>query len=151
MIEGVVTKSLKVVPDERGWLMEMLRCDDELFTKFGQAYVSAVYPGVVKGWHSHSEQTDIVICVSGMVKLVLYDNRDGSPSRGQVQEFFIGEKNPLLVQIPPKVIHGWKGISPDAALVVNIPDIPYNYDSPDEIRIDPHDNEIPYDWARKDG
>ena len=151
MIDGVKTKKLKLISDERGWLLEMLRADDELFTCFGQTYVSAVFPGVVKGWHAHSEQTDNIVCVSGMVKLVLYDDREGSPTRGTVREFFIGERNPMLVQIPPNIYHGWKGIGDSVALVVNIPDQLYNYEHPDEIRVDPHNNDIPYDWTRKDG
>ncbi len=147
MIDGVRTKELKIIPDERGWLMEMLRSDDEIFSEFGQVYVSAVYPGVVKGWHAHRRQTDNIVCVAGTIKLVLYDDRDGSPTRGRVEEFFIGERNPLLVQVPPGVLHGWKCVGPDTALAVNIPDRPYRRDDPDEVRVDPHDNDIPYDWA----
>src|ERR671913_55962 len=75
-IEGVRTKALRVIPDERGFLMEILRADDaELFTKFGQVYVSATYPGAVKAWHYHEKQTDHFVCVAGMVKLVLVDTR----------------------------------------------------------------------------
>jgi len=91
MIEGVRTKRLKVIPDERGFLMEMLRCDDEMFEKFGQVYLTVAYPGVVKGWHYHKKQTDIFIPVKGMFKLVLYDDREGSPTYGRINKFFIGE------------------------------------------------------------
>jgi dTDP-4-dehydrorhamnose 3,5-epimerase len=150
MIKGVKTKKLKVVPDERGRLMEMLRADDELFIKFGQLYLSTTYPGVVKGWHYHKVQTDNVVCVKGMLKLVLYDPREDSKTKGETNEFFIGEHNPLLVQIPPLVYHGWKCISEEEALVVSCPTEVYNYEKPDEYRIDPHSKEIPYDWARKD-
>jgi dTDP-4-dehydrorhamnose 3,5-epimerase len=131
--------------------MELLRSDWPEFEKFGQVYVTAVYPGVVKGWHYHKKQTDNFICVKGMAKVVLYDPREGSPTRGQVNEFFIGELNPMLVQIPPGVYHGFKGISQDIALIVNIPTELYNYEQPDEYRLPPHTAEIPYDWSRKDG
>ncbi len=150
MIEGVRTKSLKLVPDERGWLMEMLRNDDPLFVKFGQLYATATYPGVVKGWHLHREQVDNFVCVAGMVKLVLYDPREDSPSRKDVNEFFIGDRNALLVQVPAGVYHGWKCISPETSVVVNCPTEHYHYDKPDEVRLDAHTKEIPYDWARKD-
>ena len=150
MIEGVRTKSLKLVPDERGWLMEMLRNDDPLFVKFGQLYATATYPGVVKGWHLHREQVDNFVCVAGMVKLVLYDPREDSPSRKEVNEFFIGDRNALLVQVPAGVYHGWKCISPETSVVVNCPTELYHYDKPDEVRLDAHTKEIPYDWARKD-
>ena len=149
-IEGVRTKPLKVVPDERGWLMEILRADDALFTRFGQVYVSATYPGIVKAWHYHRRQIDNFACVAGMVKLVLVDTRSGSPTEGGVNEFFIGERNPLLVQVPSLVYHGWKCIGPDVALVVNVPNEPYRYDEPDEYRLAP-DGSLPYDWSRKDG
>ena len=150
-IEGVRTKQLKVVADERGRLMEMLRADDEGFTKFGQVYLTAAYPGVVKAWHYHKKQTDHFVCVAGMMKLVLYDDREGSATRGVVNEFFVGEHNNLLVTIPPLVFHGFKCISEREALVVNIPTEVYDSKHPDEFRLDAHDPEIPYDWARKDG
>ena len=150
-IEGVQVKPLKVVPDERGWLMEILRADDsELFTRFGQVYVSATYPGVVKAWHRHRRQTDTFACIAGMVKLVLVDTRDGSPTLDMVNEFFLGVHNPMVVQVPKLVYHGWKCISPEPSLVVNVPDEPYDHTDPDEQRIDPHGT-LPYDWMRKDG
>ena len=150
MIEGVRTKSLKLVPDERGWLMEMLRNDDQLFTKFGQIYATATYPGVVKGWHLHREQVDNFVCVAGMVKLVMFDSREDSPTRNEINEFFIGDRNPLLVQVPAGVHHGWKCISPETAVVINCPTELYDYEKPDEVRLDAHSDEIPYDWTRKD-
>src|SRR4030042_3085077 len=101
MIHGVRVKQLKPIPDERGRLMEVLRCDDEIFVKFGQAYVTTVYPGVVKAWHYHRKQTDCLAALTSMVKLVLYDSREDSPTRGEVQEFFIGVHNPMLVAVPP--------------------------------------------------
>ena len=151
LIDGVRTKKLKVIPDERGRLMEMLRSDDELFRGFGQAYLTTAYPGVVKAWHYHRLQTDHFVVVRGMMKVVLYDDREGSPTRGEVNEFFLGEHNPTLLQIPPRVLHGFKNIGTEEALVVNLPDRVYDYQQPDEYRTDPHDNDIPYDWARRDG
>jgi dTDP-4-dehydrorhamnose 3,5-epimerase len=151
LIEGVKTKSLRLVADERGWLMEILRADEaDLFIRFGQVYVSATYPGVVKAWHYHARQVDTFACVAGMVKLVLVDTRSGSPTEGIVNEFFIGSLNPVLVQVPARVYHGWKCISQETALVVNIPTEPYRYDDPDEYRLEPHGT-LPYDWTRKDG
>jgi dTDP-4-dehydrorhamnose 3,5-epimerase len=151
MIDGVATKKLRVIPDERGRLMEILRSDDELFSRFGQVYMTTVYPGVVKGWHYHKKQTDHFAVVKGMAKLVLYDNRDDSPTKGDINEFLMGEHNSLLVKIPPLVLHGFKCIGKEEAICINIPTELYNHDQPDEFRIDPHDNDIPYDWERKDG
>lgn len=150
-IAGVKVKKLRLIPDERGWLMEILRRDDaDVFTRFGQVYVSATYPGVVKAWHYHRRQVDNFACVAGMVKLVLVDTRDDSPTQGAINEFFVGSQNPMLVQVPNMVYHGWKCISLEPSLVVNVPDEPYKYDEPDEHRIEPHGT-LPYDWSRNDG
>lgn len=151
LIHGVRTKRLNVFADERGRLMEMLRSDDEIFLRFGQVYMTTAYPGVVKAWHYHKLQTDHFVCVRGMMKVVLFDPRDDSPTKGQVNEFFIGDHNPLLVQIPPGVYHGFKCISEHEATVINTVTELYNYSTPDEYRLDPHENDIPYDWSRKDG
>ncbi len=151
MIQGIKTKKLKVIPDERGRLMEILRRDDDLFEKFGQLYLTTTYPGVVKAWHLHTGQTDNIACVQGMIKLAVYDPREDSPTQGEVQQFYLGVHNPILVQIPPNLYHGWMCISPEEALIVNCPSEVYNYDRPDEERLDPHTDAIPYDWRRRDG
>ena len=151
LIKGVKTKALRVIPDERGRLFEMLRRDDALFRKFGQIYCTTVNRGVVKGWHYHKQQYDNFVCVGGMIKLVAYDGRRGSSTRGQVNEFFIGVHNPLLVQIPPGVWHGFKGLTDPEAIVINVSSEPYHHAKPDEYRVDPHQNDIPYDWNHRDG
>ena len=151
MIQGVKVKKLKVILDERGRLMEMLRNDDELFIKFGQVYLTTAYPGVIKAWHYHKIQTDHFVVVHGMMKIVLYDGRKDSTTFGQIDEYFAGVHNPVLIQIPPMVMHGFKCISEHEAIVINCPTELYNYESSDEYRIDPRSSEIPYNWDRKDG
>jgi len=150
-IEGVVVKPLRPIVDERGYLMEMLRSDDPDFKGFAQTYLTAVNEGVTKAWHYHNDQTDNFICVHGLIKLVLFDCREGSPTEGLVNEFYLGANSPILVQIPPKVLHGFKGLAAPHSLIVNVPDRLYDYKNPDEFRVDPHDNDVPYDWSRKDG
>jgi dTDP-4-dehydrorhamnose 3,5-epimerase len=151
MIHGVITKKLKPIPDERGRLMEVLRSDDEMYKKFGQVYITSAYPGVVKAWHYHKKQDDNFTVITGMMKVVLYDSREDSPTKGEVNEFFMGDHNPILLQIPKLVYHGFKCISDREAIVMNIPTEPYNYKNPDEYRLDPHTKDIPYNWSRKDG
>ncbi len=146
MIEGVKTKNLRVIPDERGWLMEILRCDDDLYETFGQVYFTTAYPGVVKAWHLHRKHKDNFTCVNGMIKVALYDVRKNSPTFGELNEFFIGEKNPLLISVPCHVYHGFKAIGQETAFCVNVPTDPYNYSEPDEFRLPPDTDEIPYDW-----
>jgi dTDP-4-dehydrorhamnose 3,5-epimerase len=151
MIHGVKTKQLKYIPDERGRLMEILRNDDEMFVKFGQVYLTTTYPGVVKAWHYHKKQDDFITCVKGMLKLVMFDSRDGSPTKGEVNEFFIGEYNPMVIKVPAMIYHGWKCASQEEAIVINAPTEVYDRNDPDEYRLDPHVNDIPYTWERKDG
>lgn len=149
-MHGVITRNLKRIPDERGYLQEILREDDPSYTRFGQVYCTATYPGVVKGWHLHKQQTDNICCVSGMIKLVIFDPRPESDTYGTTQEIFIGDLNPQLVQISPGLYHGWKTVSEHTSLVINVPDRVYNYKEPDEYRVDPHTPDIAYDWSRKD-
>lgn len=150
-ISGVKIRRLPALPDERGVLTEILRSDDPEYPRFGQVYLTTTYPGVVKGWHYHDHQTDMICCVSGEIKLVLYDGRDASPTRGALHEIFLGDSNRLLVKVPSGVYHGWKCVGEHTALIINIPDQVYSYQMPDEHRLDPHDNDIPYRWERKDG
>ncbi|MBU1205853.1 MAG: dTDP-4-dehydrorhamnose 3,5-epimerase family protein [Proteobacteria bacterium] len=151
MINGVKIKKLKVISDERGRLMEMLRADDEIFLKFGQVYLTTAYPGAVKAWHYHKKQVDHFVVIKGVMKVVLYDGREGSPTYKEINEFFMGDHNPILLQIPPLVFHGFKCISEREAMVINCPTEVYSYQDPDEYRVEPHRGEIPYDWSRKDG
>ena len=150
-IDGVRIKDLKVIPDERGWLMEILRCDDEVFMQFGQVYLSTAYPGVVKAWHYHKLQTDNFTCVRGMMKVALYDDRGDSPTYKVLMELFAGEKNPILISVPPGVYHGFKAVGAETAYFVSIPTLPYNYEAPDEYRLPPDTEEIPYDWGLAPG
>ena len=151
MIYGVIVKKLKVIPDERGRLMEIFRADDNFFEKFGQVYMTSAYPGVVKGWHYHKKQSDNMTVVRGMMKIVLYDSRKESVTFGEINEIFAGYANPVLVHIPPFVYHGFKCISENEAIVINAPTEVYHYSEPDEFRLPAHNNDIPYNWERKDG
>jgi dTDP-4-dehydrorhamnose 3,5-epimerase len=151
VIQDVQVKPLKVMADERGRLMEMLRSDDPVFKGFGQLYLTTAYPGVVKAWHYHKKQWDHFVCVRGMAKVVLFDSREQSRTRNEINEFFLGDHHPILLQIPPLVYHGFKCVSDGEAIIINCPTECYVYDNPDEFRVDPQRNDIPYDWARKDG
>ncbi len=144
MIKGIVVIPLKQICDERGKVMHMLRCDDQHFEKFGEIYFSVVYPGVIKGWHLHKKMTLNYAVVSGMIKLVLYDDRKKSPTKGEIMELFIGEDNYCLVKIPPMIWNGFKGIGTKPAIVANCATIPHD---PEEIvRKNPFTNDIPYSW-----
>ena len=151
LISGVQVKKLGWIPDELGKLMEILRCDDPMFEKFGQVYVTTCYPQVVKGWHSHLKQRDNMTIIKGMARVALYDGREDSPTRGRINEFFIGDDNPMLISIPPMVLHGFKAYGQEPAYMINTVTQAYNHQNPDEIRLDPFDNDIPYNWSSKQG
>ena len=147
MIDGVLLHPLKQIPDERGKIMHMLKSTDPHFEKFGEIYFSCVYPGVIKGWHRHSRMTLNYAVVAGLIKMVLYDDRKGSPTHGQIQEIFLGESNYCLLKIPPMVWNGFKGAGTQMAMVANCATIPHD---PQEIeRVDPFTPSIPYDWDIK--
>ena len=146
MIQGIVTKPLRVIPDDRGWLVELLRSDDEIFRGFGQVYLTTVYPGVIKAWHLHERQTDTIVCIRGNIRLGLYDPREGSPTHGQPGELILGDLNRVIVQVPPGIFHGFACLGDETAFVLNIPDRLYDYDKPDEIRRAFDDPEIPFSW-----
>jgi dTDP-4-dehydrorhamnose 3,5-epimerase len=148
MIKGVEIKKLKVIPDDRGRLMEILRSDDPIFQKFGQIYMTTAYPGVIKAWHYHKLQDDYFTCISGTMRLALYDLRKGSPTYKEINDFVINLDNPILVKIPKLVYHGFKCIGNKEAVVINLPTMTYNYKTPDEYRLDAFKNDIPYDWSK---
>jgi len=148
-IDGVKVVPKRRITDERGKIMHMLKSTDEEFLDFGEIYFSGGYPGVVKAWHIHKEMTLNNCCIVGMIKLVLYDGRPDSPTRGHLMECFIGEDNHCLVQIPHGITNGYKAYGDKLALLANCATMPHD---PDElIYIDPFDNDIPYDWSLKHG
>ena len=147
MIDGVQVVPLKRIPDERGTVMHMLRATDPHFKQFGEIYFSTIYPGVIKGWHRHELMTLNYACVSGRIKLVLYDDREDSNTRGELMEIFLGPDHYALVQIPPFVWNGFKGMGDQMAIVANCSTHPH--DPKKTQRLDPFDTRIPYDWAVK--
>lgn len=149
MIEGVNIVPLRQIVDERGKIMHMLKSTDPHFAQFGEIYFSCAWPGAVKAWHIHTRMTvnNAVIC--GRAKLVIYDPRDDSPTRGEVMEVFFGEDNYVLVQIPPGLANGYKAYGDKMVVMANCATLPHD---PQEMqRLDPFDNDIPYDWGLKHG
>lgn len=144
MIDGVIITPLKQICDERGKVMHMLRNDDKHFQSFGEIYFSCVYPGAIKAWHIHKKMTLNYAVPHGHIKFVLYDARDNSPTKGEIQELFLGEDNYCLVTVPKMVWNGFKGLGNETAIVANCASIPHD---PNEIdRASPFTDAIPYDW-----
>ncbi|MHC4249473.1 MAG: polysaccharide biosynthesis C-terminal domain-containing protein [Planctomycetota bacterium] len=149
MIDGVIVKALGPIRDDRGELCEILRSDDELFERFGQVYYTTVKPGVVKAWHYHKVQTDHLFTIGPPALIALADGRDGSPTKGEVMELTAGREAPVLIRIPPGIYHGFTAAGDREAVILNVPTEPYDRDEPDEFRLDPFENDIPFDWRAK--
>jgi len=150
MIEGVKVRPLKKNVDERGMLTEMMRTDWDIFEKFTMIYFSKGYPGVIRAWHRHARgQVDYFVVVEGMMKVVLYDDRPGSKTKGEVNEFFMGEDNMILLRVPGDCWHGSKVISTKPAILINMPTMLFDYEKPDEERLPYNTDKIPYSWEIK--
>ncbi len=146
MIEGAYRRSLNPIRDERGFLVEILRCDWENFKGFGQVYITTALPGIVKAWHYHKTQTDNFCVIKGKAKIALYDARTDSPTFREIEEFIVSGSDFTLITIPPLVYHGFKNIGEEEVYLLNIPNRLYNYEEPDEFRISADTTEIPYSW-----
>lgn len=149
MIEGVIITPLRQIVDERGKIMHMLRADAPHFKGFGEIYFSCIHPNVVKAWHIHKKMTLNYAVPYGKIKLVLYDDREGSSTRGELMELFLGPDCYNLVTIPPMVWNGFKGISAETSIVANCATLPHDTDEIE--RMDAFTENIPYDWSLKNG
>lgn len=148
-IDGVKVVPLRQIVDERGKVMHMLKATDEHFIDFGEIYFTCAWPGVVKAWHIHQTMTVNNAVLAGRAKLVMYDLRDDSPTKGTLQEVFFGADNYVLVQIPPGIANGYKAYGDEMVIMANAATEPHR---PDELlRMPPFTDEIPYDWALKHG
>ncbi len=145
MIDGVKVIPLKRIPDERGTIYHMLRKNDPHFIEFGEIYFSSIHPGAIKGWHKHTPATLNYACIVGNIKLVVYDDRNESRTRGELIELFVGEDNYCLVQIPPGVWNGFKAIGNRTAIVANC--CSHSHGDFQSERLDPSHPSIPYDWT----
>ncbi len=147
MIDGVILTPLKQIFDERGKVMHMIREDSPVFSRFGEVYFSSTHPGVIKAWHLHKKMTLNYAVIFGEIKFVLFDDREDSPTKGQIQEFFISPENYMLVTVPPLIWNGFKCVGTKTAIVANCSTLPH---SPDEIiRRSAFDSYIPYNWEIK--
>ena len=144
MIKDIIITKLKIITDERGSVMHMLRNDDKIFKNFGEIYFSTINPNKIKAWHLHKESYLNYACISGEVKLVLFDNRSDSPSKNQYQDIFLSPKNYVLVTIPPNIWNGFKGLHSEKSIIANCLTLPHN--EKEMVRKDPLDKSFNYKW-----
>ena len=145
MIDGVKITKKKQFIDERGKIMRMLRVDDEEFVKFGEIYFSFTYPGAIKAWHKHKKMTLTYAAISGKIKLVLFDDRKNSPTKGKLEEIFLSDEDYFTITIPPLIWNGFKSIENKSAIIANCTDVPHFEEEIE--RKDYNDSSIPYDWG----
>lgn len=143
-IDGVITRRAVVQSDERGTVTEIFSpawgfTEEELV----YLYQVTIFPGQRKGWVVHEEQDDRLFVDTGALKIVLYDARPDSPTKGMVNEIFAGSANRMLVRVPAGVVHAVVNVGIDEARFVNLPTRPYNHARPDKIRLP--DDAVPYE------
>jgi dTDP-4-dehydrorhamnose 3,5-epimerase len=149
IIKGVKTKQLIKHVDDRGFFMEILRDDDELLRRFGQASMSLSYPGVIKAFHYHKRQDDLWFFPKGNAQVVLYDTREDSPTYKMTNVFYMGEHNPMLLVIPIGVAHGYRVLGLEPVIIIYFTTESYVASDPDEYRIPWDDPAIGFDWTTK--
>ncbi|WP_028547600.1 dTDP-4-dehydrorhamnose 3,5-epimerase family protein [Paenibacillus sp. UNC451MF] len=146
MIEGVQKKNLVLHSDDRGYFMELLREDDPIYGRFGQASLSMSFPGVIKAFHYHKKQDDIWFFPSGHAQVVLHDMRPESSTYKQTDVYYMGDNNRYLLFIPRGVAHGYRVLGNQPATIVYFTNLAYDPEQPDEYRIDWNDESIGFDW-----
>ena len=144
MIEGVKITKLKIISDQRGKVMHMLRNDSSIFQKFGEIYFSTIFKDSIKGWHLHSESYLNYACIYGKTKLVLYDDRVNSSTKGKFHEIILSRDNYFLVTIPPNVWNGFKGLEFEESIIANCLTLPHS--EKEMIRKEPKDKYFNYKW-----
>lgn len=146
MINGVRVKQLKIFTDDRGLLTEVLKHGESTFAEIKQTTYTETYPGVIKAFHWHKNQADIWFFSKGMAQVALYDLRKDSPTHKETNVFYAGEKNPILLYIPPGIAHGYRVLGNQPAGLFYHTTEAYNCDNPDEKRIAFDDPEIGFNW-----
>ena len=146
MINDIIISPLKILSDNRGKVMHMMRNDSKVFKSFGEVYFSTIYKDSIKAWHLHKENTLNYACVKGKVKLVLFDDRKESSTNGEYQEIILTPQNYFLITIPPNIWNGFKGLDDDESIIANCLSSPHNEN--EMVREDPLNEKFKYDWNK---
>jgi len=143
-IEGIKITPLKIISDNRGSVMHMLRSDSDVFQKFGEIYFSTIFKDSIKAWHLHKEATLNYACIFGKVKLVLFDDRTESTTNGLCQELYLSLDSYSLITIPPNIWNGFKGLNDIHSIIANCLTLPHN--EKEMVRLDLNDPKFKYNW-----
>ncbi|MDP3770940.1 MAG: dTDP-4-dehydrorhamnose 3,5-epimerase family protein [bacterium] len=145
-IEGVRITPLRIIPDDRGFVMHMLRADAPHFKRFGEIYFSGINPGATKGWKVHTRAEGNLAVPHGRVRCVLYDSREESPTYGAFMEVTIGATPDAyrLLTIPAGVALAWRNLSDSMAVVANCATEPHTPDEGKTLSLDTYE----YEWDK---
>ncbi|TQE83112.1 dTDP-4-dehydrorhamnose 3,5-epimerase family protein [Leptospira noguchii] len=147
LLEGVVITSLKEIFDPKGSVLHMIRADDPEYNGFGECYFSEINPGFVKAWKFHKKQTQNFTVPFGKIRLILFDSRENSKTKGKIQEIILGRpENYQRVTIPPQIWYGFTCISKEKAFIANFTDVPH--DPTESERLPEHNSFIPFTWSQ---
>jgi dTDP-4-dehydrorhamnose 3,5-epimerase len=150
-IAGVSVREARHVPRDHGMITEIYRPDwDPSGQPVVQIYQSRLFAGALGAWSCHMRTTDRLFVSQGHVKIVLYDARDDSNTKGRLMELHAGDARPCLVVVPPGIWHGMQCLGNVDALVLNCPTEADNYKDPDHYRLPYDTSEIPYVWKMND-
>lgn len=145
-IAGVTLTELRQITDERGAVLHMVRSDAPDFTAFGECYFSEVRAGAIKAWKRHRTQTQNLAVPVGRIKIVIYDNREDSLSRGHMLIQELGRPDAYCrIRIPPGLWYGFAALGETPALIVNCADSPHQPAESEAAPLD--DARIPYRWS----
>ena len=145
MIHDIKVTPLKIISDDRGKVMHMLRKDSAIFKSFGEIYFSTIFENSIKAWHLHRDSTLNYACINGKVKLVLFDDRENSSTKGNYQELILSPENYFLVTIPPNIWNGFKGLGKPESIIANCLTLPH--DEKEMVRKEPFDKIFNYNWS----
>jgi dTDP-4-dehydrorhamnose 3,5-epimerase len=151
-IDGVIFRPTRPVPHDDGHVTEVARASwSELTNPVVQVHITTTLPGRIRAWGLHPLGTDRLFVASGLVRIVVFDGREDSATKGRLNVFTVSEKNPGLLIVPPCLYHGWKNIGVSEACIINMPDRMYDYATPDALDL-PWDSAsaqslIPYRWG----
>ena len=143
MIENVYINSTKIINVDGGDIYQAMKCTDDGFNGFGEAYFSTIKFGVIKAWKYHKRMTMNLVVPEGTIRFVMYDERKDSSTKGMFQDVSLSRSNYCRLTVPPKVWLGFQGMSPETAILLHIASIPHD---PKEI-VNKDIDEIPFNWG----
>jgi dTDP-4-dehydrorhamnose 3,5-epimerase len=142
-ISGVMLTPLKQIFHPKGDIWHAMKSTDKGFAGFGEVYFSTIHEGDIKVWKKHLSMTLNFVVPAGMIRVVIYDDRQDSPTSGNFFDIILSQQNYQRITIPPKVWVAFSGVGTELNLLLNIANIEHN---PEEVERKENLDEIRYLW-----